>query len=244
MGTVYKGYDLRHFRPVIVWILPKTGTYQRKLLLREAEAATQLGHESILKLYEHDVDDETGELVLVFEYLDCRTLGGILADSFPDRPLPEQLALRVLVQTLSVLGPVHKVEVIHRRINPFTILLWQDSVKLAGFGLVYLQQPGSVPLKEVFYMAPEQLAGGLGDERADLYSVGVVSFQMFTGELPFYGVSLDDLRHHVETGPPPSPCILNPQIREDVGAIIVRLLQKDPTSRYQTAVEVLDMLST
>lgn len=243
VGVVYRAYDLRDFRPVMIWTLPKASAYRRRLLVNDVEAIAELGRDDILELYGHDIDAKTGQLFLVSKFLDCRTLGGMLSECFPHQPLPRELALRIAIQTLSAVQAAHQKGVVHRRISPYTIFLWRNNVKLAGFGLAYLQELGSVSAQEAFYLAPEQLVGELGYERADLYSIGVVAFQIFTGELPFYGVNPEDLRQHIEASRPTSPSALNPQVPKNVEAVILKLLQKDPSLRYQTAGQVLDELN-
>jgi len=243
VGTVYRAYDLHLYSSVMIWILPRSTAYRQKLLLKEAKGVARLKHENILELQGHGVDAKTGQLFLVFKLLHYRTLSSILAESSP-QPLPKELALKVTVETLSAVQAAHQEGIAHRRINPSMIFLWQNQVKLAGFGLAYLQESGALPAEGVLYLAPEQLDGEMGDARADLYSIGVVMFQVFTGELPFHGVTIENLRQSIAENRLRSPCVLNPQVPQAVGAVILRLLQEDPGHRYQTVAQVLDALNT
>jgi serine/threonine protein kinase len=239
VGTVCEGYDLCRYRPVIVWILPKSDTYRQKSLLRDVEAITGLKNENILELYEHWVEVQTGRLYLVFRQLDCRTLRSILAQSSP-RPLSQGVARSIATGVLAA----HQIGLVHRRINPFNILVGQNDVKLTGFGLAHLLQPSSLCADEILYLAPEQLDGEEGDERADLYSIGVVMFHALAGELPFYGVDVAQLRGCIASTRPTSPSLLNPQVPGPLESVVLRLLQEDPSLRYDTAAQVVDALNT
>lgn len=240
-GVLYRAYDLRLYRPVMIWMLPESSTYRQKRLLEEISIISGLKHENIVELYGHEVDVKTGQLFLILKFLDCRALSDTLAQSSP-QPLPKELALNIAVGVLTAVQAAHEVEIAHRRINPYNIFLLQNNVQLAGFGLAHLQDLSSLTAEEILYMSPEQLEGQLGDESADLYSIGVFMFQIFTGELPFYAVSIEDLRRCISENRPELPHVVNPQVSQLIEDIILGLLQEDPNNRYQTAAHVLDAL--
>lgn len=241
-GEVHVAYDLDEHCPVLVWLLTETHAYYQDLLERDSRAIKSLEHTGTLQPYDYGVDQQTGRLFLVYEYLDCRTLDSVLRDCSPDQLLPCRYTLSVVLKILHTLNAVHREGVVHRRLNPFTVLLWETEVKLAGFGLAYLQKPGRVSLQEALYLAPEQLSGDYGDERADLYSVGVVAFRMFFGRLPFIAADLDELRCCVKQTELAFPKTVHPGVPDYVKSVIWTLLRKEPDRRFQTAVEVYDAL--
>jgi len=213
-------------------------SFQRRFA-QEAEMIASLEHLHILPVYDCDIE-EGG-----FAYIATRLLrGGSLADLLQQGPLTEDRAARILYQIASGLSYAHSKGVIHRDLKPSNILLdGSGNVFLTDFGLAkvmgrseHLTQPGSL-IGTPAYVAPEGLRGEPLDQRADIYSLGVVAYQMITGRLPFEtstGNLLSLIRKHLEEDPIP-PRAINPDIPATVEAVILRALHKDPRERFQSA---------
>jgi len=255
MGSVYLGRHIVVGKPVAVKILdssciPEGQGFKR--LFREAQAAASIGHPNII-----DVQDvgltSTGDPFLVMEYLEGEDLAGLLTRR---APLSLAAACGVVEPILSALNAAHAKGIVHRDLKPANIYLIgrEDAppmVKLIDFGVskfvgatdqAKLTLPGAV-LGTPAYMSPEQARGCEDvDERADLYAIGVVLFQMLTGKLPFEGTNYNDLIFKIVYD---EPTLLESQIRalpEDARSLISRTIRKEPADRYQSASELLDAL--
>ena len=255
MGSVYLGRHIVVGKPVAVKILdssciPEGQGFKR--LFREAQAAASIGHPNII-----DVQDvgltSTGDPFLVMEYLEGEDLAGLLTRR---APLSLAAACGVVEPILSALNAAHAKGIVHRDLKPANIYLIgrEDAppmVKLIDFGVskfvgatdqAKITLPGAV-LGTPAYMSPEQARGCEDvDERADLYAIGVVLFQMLTGKLPFEGTNYNDLIFKIVYD---EPTLLESQIRalpEDARSLISRTIRKEPADRYQSASELLDAL--
>ncbi len=207
---------------------------------REASAAAGLSHPSIVGIYDRGEAD--GSYYIAMEYVD----GGTLKEEIVRRaPFSQQEAIEIASQVASALAVAHRRGIVHRDIKPQNIMLGPDGqVKVTDFGIARAQgtdgmtEVGSI-VGTAQYLAPEQARGvGVGPA-SDVYSLGIVLFEMLTGRLPFSGGSAVDIAMQQVTAQPPRPRAINPRIGPQVEAVIMRALAKDPAHRYADAGELL-----
>ena len=251
MGEVYTAYDTRLDRTVAVKVLASHGNADRpsrERFRREARAVAGLNHPNICTL--HDVGDD----YLVMELVDGETLRECLG-----RGLAPERSLHIARQVLEALGAAHRAGVIHRDLKPENVMVRVDGyVKVLDFGLatwlpsarrvetgvaatIGVSRPGEI-LGTVAYMSPEQVGGEAVDERSDLFTFGILLYEMLTGRHPWPRSSAVDTLHAiVHDDPPPTDAssLASPQL----GAVLDRLLRKHPAERFPSAAAVLDALS-
>jgi serine/threonine-protein kinase len=220
---------------------------QRDRFLREARAVNRINHENIIEIVDYG-ESEDGRVYLVMEYLP----GESLLQRVSRGPIAPVRALDIAKQITSGLARAHQMGVIHRDLKPDNILLLPsnnggDIVKVLDFGIAKLtDQPALTATDKIFgtpgYIAPEYAAGNPIDGRADLYSLGVVLYEMVTAQLPFDVEFPADLllKHMLE--PPIPPRERNPAVPEPVERLILQLLAKDPAQRYRDAYHLLEDL--
>src|SRR5215813_13533683 len=236
MGIVYRATDLELMREVAVKVVSDTGSSDaRQRLLREARAAAALNHPYIISVY--DVGEAQGLPFFVMELVD----GPSLAKSRPS-DLPR--IVDIACQLCTALGHAHANNIVHRDLKPDNVLLssvsQSGSVKLADLGLALpghgarISQAGLV-LGTPSYMAPEQALGQTVDARTDLYALGVLLYELTTGRVPFKGDDpLTVVSQHVHA-PVVPPRVLRSDVPRALELIILRLLEKNPDARFQTA---------
>jgi serine/threonine-protein kinase len=248
MGTVYLGKDPRINREVAI----KTLRYEeidndqlaevKKRFFREAEAAGKLSHPNIVTIY--DVGEDYEIAYMAMELLDGSDLAKYC---HKDNLLPAPEVIRVVSLVASALDYAHANGIVHRDIKPANIMVLNSSeIKVADFGIARVMgasktQTGMV-LGTPSYMSPEQIAGKKVDGRSDLFSLGVVLYELLAGEKPFTGDSIATLMYNITSSPPPSLKELSPTIPEQLMPIVEKLLLKDAEARYQTGKEVVDAL--
>lgn len=239
IGICYKVRNLLGDRFEILRILPKDGQVDREQIerfLREIKVHARLSHPNIVAF--HNAMELDGELVMTTESVD----GISLAQRLEMGPVPLRETLHYAAQALAALSYAHDHGVVHREISPVNILLTMDGqVKLSGFGLAksasdaQLTQTGTV-MGWLEYMSPEQVQAlpSLGAS-TDIYSLGAVMYEMLTGQPPFVCQSQFDLMlAHVKTLPRP-PRVVKAEIPEEVSAIVLTALEKDPANRFPSA---------
>jgi serine/threonine protein kinase/formylglycine-generating enzyme required for sulfatase activity len=242
MATVYKARQPSLDRFVAVKVLHRgQDPHFAGRFKREARAIAQLQHPNILPI--HDYGDEDGKLYLVMQYVD----GGVTLDRSLARPAPADETLRIAGHVLAALHYAHDHGIVHRDIKPGNILLpaprWP---LLADFGIAKLlgendglTVPGMI-IGTADYMAPEQATGQPIDARTDLYSVGVVLYQLLTGQVPFKAdTPVAVLAKHTYE-PPPLPRSINPDIPVPLEELLLRAMAKSPAERYQSAEEMAE----
>ncbi len=251
MGIVYRAKDRRLKRPVAIKILPPELAYRSEIrtrFLREAETAAQLSHPHIVPIYA--VDEAEGLVFFVMACIDGDNLGKRLHDR---GPLPIEDVRRILAEVADALAYAHARGVVHRDIKPDNILLDtdEDRALVTDFGIARAIIEGSdarltatgMAIGTPAYMSPEQSAGDREiDGRSDLYSLGVVAYQMLAGELPFQATSTPAmLVKHLSERPVPIDQ-RRPDCPAELATIVMRLLEKEPAHRPSGAAELESML--
>lgn len=251
MGIVYEGFDAVIDRRVALKTFITEffdGTQADNVLTRlrrEAQAAGRLSHRNIIAVYdfgEETVKDAAGKdahtAFIAMEFIEGRSLEGYLEahERFPLREIE-----RIMGELLDALEYSHEHGVVHRDIKPANIILLKDgTVKVADFGVARIEsstltQVGTV-LGSPSYMSPEQFMGQTVDGRSDLYSAGVVLYQLLTADVPFTG-SFTAVMHRVLNDTPPPPTALNVQVPKGFDAVLRQAMTKRPDERFQTAAQ-------
>ncbi len=243
-STVYKAYQPSLDRAVAVKVLLHNRDPQfASRFKREARLVAQLQHPNILPIYEYGEHDSM--LYLVLRYVE----NGATLDGMLGAPIEPVRALRLMSLLLGALDYAHARGIIHRDVKPANVLMSApDWPLLADFGIakftrddLRLTNTGLI-IGTAAYMSPEQATGEPLDPRSDVYSAGVVLYEMLTGRVPFDGTSAMALLHKHVHAPPPSPCSLVPGLPEAVEMAVLRALAKQPDERYQSAAEMAEAL--
>ncbi|KQL44236.1 serine/threonine protein kinase [Brevibacillus choshinensis] len=248
MAIVYKAKDLILNRPVAVKVLrSQFGTDEDFVnrFRREAQAVASLSHPNVVGVY--DVGQEGDTHYMVMEYIEGYTLKEVIIQR---GALPVEEAVRIAEQICDALDHAHQNQIIHRDIKPHNIMIGKNGrVKVTDFGIARAVTSTTIThtnamLGSVHYFSPEQARGGITGEKSDIYSLGIVLYEMVTGELPFSGDSPISvaLKHLQE--PLPEPRQVNPAIPQSVENVILKALVKDPFLRYSSAREMLEDLET
>jgi Tol biopolymer transport system component/tRNA A-37 threonylcarbamoyl transferase component Bud32 len=252
MGVVYKAQDTRLHRNVALKFLPsrvgrESPLFQR--FQREAEAASALNHPNIVVV--HDISREAGYDFIAMEYLAGKTLDQLI----PRKGMRLNDLLKVAVQIADALATAHSAGIIHRDLKPSNIMLDDRGlVKVLDFGLAKLVDQGiaggettvttlaqteeGTIIGTPAYLSPEQAEGKPIDARSDVFSLGVMFYQMATGVRPFRGDSAVSMISSILKDSPPAPVEVNPTLPSDLDRIIKRCLAKDPSRRYQSVVDL------
>jgi serine/threonine-protein kinase len=243
MGVVYRARHVLIDRVVAVKLIRpdlRGETHLRAWMLREARAANRVDHAHIIDI--HDIGEtEEGELYLVMEYLVGQSLSSELARG----SMPLTRGVDILEQMCAALARAHDLGVVHRDLKSDNILLTsrggrKDFVKILDFGLAHLaMDPRLAPKGAVFgtpeYMAPEQARGEEATAQSDLYALGVLFFEMLTGQLPFRSDDRETLLEMQRTAIAPRPRSIKPDVLPAAEGIVVKLLEKDRRKRFQDA---------
>lgn len=244
MGVVFAARDLKLMRRVAIKVLPPELAFRdeiRTRFLREAQTAARLSHPNIVPI--HAVSDEGGLVYFVMGYVDGESLAARLRRR---QTLPVEEVRRIMKETADALGLAHAMGVIHRDIKPDNILLegTRRRVMVTDFGIAKALSevgPGTltgtgVAIGTPHYMSPEQAAGERNiDARSDLYSLGVVAYEMMTGDLPFTAPTVPGILMKQITEPAPDVKTTRPECPDELAATIMRCLEKDPEARWPTA---------
>ena len=240
MGTVYKAWDLELDRPVALKLVrPELSTKPASFekLKQEILLASSISHRHILRI--HDLGDVDGLKFISMAFVDGPDLSKVLR---ADGPLPASRAVFFAIQLCEALQAAHAEGVVHRDLKPQNILIDKENhACITDFGVAVSLAAEGAPefLGTPEYMAPEQVEGKPPDSRADLYSFGLILYQMVTGALPFGSDTVMQTLFQRVTQLPRHPKLINPELPDDLVALILKCLEKDPDLRYQTAAEIL-----
>lgn len=244
MAVVYRAYDTIDDRIVAIKILKDEFLGNEEFIRRfknESKAIAVLSHPNIVKVYDVSFGDRIQ--YIVEEFIDGITLKDYLDQQ---KEIKWKEAIHFTVQILRALQHAHSKGVVHRDIKPQNIMLLQDgTIKVTDFGIARFSHSDTRTMTDkaigsVHYIAPEQARGDVTDEKADLYSVGVMLYEMLTGRLPFEAdnaVSVAIMQLQADPKPPKE---INPAIPDGLEEITLRAMQKNPTQRYQSAAEMLN----
>ncbi|HCJ40738.1 MAG TPA: Stk1 family PASTA domain-containing Ser/Thr kinase [Ruminococcus sp.] len=248
MADVYKAQDVMENRPVAVKILKPEFSGNEEFLRRfrnESKAIAVFSHPNIVKIYDVGFTDEIQFIVM--EYID-----GITLKEFIEQQgvLKWKDALHFITQILRALQHAHDKGIVHRDIKPQNIMLFTDgTIKVMDFGIARFSRIDGKTLSDkaigsVHYISPEQAQGEMTDERSDIYSVGVMLYEMLTGRKPFDGDTAVNvaLKHMQETAIPPREIM--PAIPEALEEIVIHAMEKQPAQRYQSAAEMIRDIDT
>lgn len=250
MGVVYQGRDPKIGRTVAIKTLALSAEFEgselvdvRERFFREAETAGRLQHPNIVTIF--DAGEEHDLAFIAMEFLPGRDLVEV---SRPGSLLPVSTVLSIGEQVATALDHAHRQQVVHRDIKPANVMYdpTTQSVKVTDFGIARITGSSKTKTGMVLgtpsFMSPEQLAGMHVDGRSDLYSLGVMLFQLLTGSLPLKGDSMAALMYQIANQPAPSVRSLRPELPQALADLLERALAKSPADRYQTGAELAAQL--
>jgi serine/threonine protein kinase len=235
MGVLYLARDPVIDRHVALKLLRVNGEDLRRRFMREAQSAGRLQHPNIVTVY--DVGDHDGQLYIAMEYIDGDTLGTLIRDDVPFSMIRK---LDIVDEIADGLGYAHQRGIIHRDIKPANLMISRAGlVKVLDFGIARLAHresreiDGPTLIGTPAYMAPEQLEGAEVDARSDIYAVGLVMYELFSGRRAFAGATTADVLQQVLAAQPTPIERLVPDIDPDLAKVIARAMARDPKDRYQ-----------
>jgi len=260
MGVVYKAHDEKLDRIVAIKLLPPDAVShedRRRRFLQEARAASALNHPHILTIYE--IGEANSCPYIAMEYIQGETL----REKIASRALPIATALEIALQVSEGLGKAHENGIVHRDLKPENLMISSDGyAKILDFGLAKLiarekpavdseqktvvqvkTRPGTI-LGTINYMSPEQILGRKVDHRSDVFSFGIVLYEMTAGLRPFSGENDVDTMHAILHEEPRAPHIVSSTLPRDLHRIIIRALAKQPKDRYQSITELTSEIRT
>ncbi|HEY4361564.1 MAG TPA: serine/threonine-protein kinase [Bryobacteraceae bacterium] len=242
MASIFKATDLNDGKTVAVKV-PHPEMEAEPVLFdrfkREAEIGMMLNHPAVMKVYDYHQGDH---VYMVMEWVEGTLLRHILRSG---GPLSEERAIRLTTNILGALEHIHSRGVAHRDLKPENIMVDDDdNVKLIDFGIASKSDARRLTfgkLSQVMgtpdYISPEQVKGKRGDGRSDIYSTGIMLYEMLTGKVPFTGENPFAIMNERVLNNPVPPRAVNPQISPEMQEVIYRALEREPTNRYKTAEE-------
>lgn len=247
VGEIWKAFNTQQHRYVTIKIIPvkaETSADFTPRFYREAQMLAELRHPAIVAIQDFHMSQSGSEAYIIMDYVEGPSLADYLSTTahMGKTPPPAEI-VRLLAPIAAALDYAHQRNVIHGALRPAAILLGKVDAtspsagepKLTDFGLNHLQNPLALPLDDVSYISPEMAQGYASTNRSDLYSLGVILYEMCTGALPFNGDTAGDtLMQHIH-GTPTSPALINPHIPPALTAVIMRSLARDPAARYSSA---------
>ncbi len=238
MGVVYRGYDPTIGRTVAIkTILLEAGDPEMlKRFRREAHAAGILSHPNIVTIY--DAGEDNGVFYIAMELVEGETLQKVLARG----SLPLEQACPIVEQVGAALDHAHGRQIIHRDIKPANIILSGGVAKVMDFGVAKMASAAITSTGQVLgtpsYMSPELVKGAAVDGRSDIFSLGVVLYEMLTGAKPFVGDTITTVIYKIIGEQPEPPSAVNPALDPGLNAVVLKALAKDPNERYAACAEL------
>jgi serine/threonine protein kinase/Flp pilus assembly protein TadD len=251
MGVVYKAKDTKLDRSVAIKFLPShlSGSEENKQrFFREAKSAAALSHPNILSIFE--IDEQNGSLFLVMEFVDGQTLKSHISTLTSGTGVPVLQAIDWIEQIAQGLKTAHEMNIIHRDIKTENIMITRDGrLKIMDFGLAKLKSDAGITKTKtsvgtLSYMSPEQAQAIPADHRCDIWSLGVVFYEILTGELPFKAEHEAALLYLIINEEPPAPSVLNRKIPNQLDTIVKKMIEKDRDKRFQNMNELLSHLNS
>ncbi len=250
MGVVYKAQDLKLDRPVAIKFLSShlsASEENKTRFVQEAQATAALNHPNILSVY--DIDSYDKGMFFVMEYVEGKTLKSHITGLKAGEGIPVPQTIDWTIQIAQGLKAAHEKGIIHRDIKPENIMLTKDGhPKIMDFGIAKLKggtglTKTGTSLGTLSYMSPEQAQGASADQRSDIWSLGVVFYEMLTSEVPFRGEHEAALMYLIVNEQPPMPSQIDRRVSPQVDAVVMKMLEKDKNIRYQKMDEVVKSLS-
>ena len=245
MGVVYRAEDPVIHRTVAVKVLPTIGgltpeqvALARERFSREGQALGSIDHPNIIRVFDVGEVRESGEMYIVMEFVAGPNLEKMLAEDLLDR----ENIVAIVGQLASGLDAAHARGVIHRDIKPSNILLTEDgTAKIADFGITLVESSSLTQdmrdLGTPAYMSPEQVLGQALDSRADLFSLGVLTYEMLANRKPFGGADIVSIAHAIAHAKPVPISEANPELPQTLDPVLERILAKEPSDRFATGME-------
>jgi serine/threonine-protein kinase len=239
MAEVFRGVDPVLNRTVAIKVLSPQLARDAGFVARfrrEAQAAARLNHPNIVGVYDTGADGDTQYIVM--EFVEGRTLAGVLAGG--KRPTPMQ-AVELTQRVALAMGAAHEQGIVHRDIKPANVMVTREGkVKVMDFGIARIQSVETAPqtssvLGTPTYLSPEQAQGQQVDARSDIYSLGVLLYELLAGRPPFTGDSPVAIAYKQVNETPAPPGLLNPDVPPRLDAVVMKALSKNPANRYQSA---------
>ena len=250
MGVVYKAQDTKLDRFVAMKFLPQRladSEQDRARFIQEAKATAALNHPNILSIYE--IDDGADNAFIVLEYIDGQTLKDYLAALKSGSGVPVKQAIEWIKEIALGLKVAHDKNIIHRDIKAENIMLTKaGQLKIMDFGLAKFRSKGTLTkagtsVGTLAYMSPEQAQGQKADHRSDLWSLGIVFFELLTGDLPFKSEHEAGLMYLVVNQDPPMPSELDRRLPSSIDSLLMKMLEKDRDKRFQNVDEFVTELT-
>ncbi len=242
MGQVYRVEDKKVGTEIALKMINREISSDKQTIERfrnELKMTRMISHRHVCRMF--DLGEAEGSFFITMEYVPGEDLKSFIKRS---RRLDAETAVRIAGQVCEGLAEAHRLGVVHRDLKPSNIMIDKEgNARIMDFGIARSMAAGGMTGEGIVigtpeYMSPEQVEGRAADRRSDIYSLGVVFFEMVTGRPPFEGDNALSIALKHKTEMPPDPFQLNPQMASDLGRIILKCLQKDPATRYQTAAEL------